>query len=148
MRQDGWVKAVKQIVPPVLFAIHSGTRTRSLGCGHFGHACASMRSMAFQVLSILRSLAPLIADAGKIVATLRSDNVARTEDRLLKVEQGTIRAGEVLKGVAEQVQVLAQELRTQAELQEHMRRKLQIVLVVSIIALGVGLGSLAFAIFR
>lgn len=104
--------------------------------------------MAFQVLSILRSLAPLIADAGKIVATLRSDNTARTEDRILKVEQGTIRAGEVIKGVAEQLQVLAQELRTQAELQEQMRRKLQITLIVSIVAFAVGLGALAVAIFR
>ena len=104
--------------------------------------------MAFQVLSILRSLAPLIADAGRIVATLRSENTAKTEDRILKVEQGTIRAGEVLKGVAEQLQVLAEELRTQAEIQELMRRKLHMTLIVSIVSLGVGLGALAFAVFR
>jgi len=104
--------------------------------------------MAFQVLSILRSLAPLIADAGKIVAGLGSSNAAKTEDRILRVEQGTIRAGEVLKGLAEQLQIIAQELRTQAELQELMQRKLQITFIVSIVALCVGLGALAFAVFR
>ena len=104
--------------------------------------------MAFQVLSILRSLAPLITDAGKIVVNMRSSSAAKTDDRILKLEQGVIRAGEVLKGLAEQLQIVAEEMRVQAEEQEQLQRKLRTALIVSIGALCVAMGALAVAIFR
>ena len=105
--------------------------------------------MAIHVLPILRTLAPLIADAGRIVVGLRSSGAAsQTEDRFSKLEQQTIRAGEVLKGVAEQLQALALELRVQAEATEALKRKVNAVLIVSIVALATGLGALGVALWR
>ena len=105
--------------------------------------------MAIQILPILRTLAPLIADAGRIVVGLRTSNsTQKEEDRLLKLEQQTIRAGEILKGVAEQLQALAQELRVQAETTDALKRKVEKLFIVSISALAVGLGSLAMALWR
>ena len=105
--------------------------------------------MAIQVLPILRTLAPLIADAGRIVVGLRtSGSASQTEDRFSKLEQQTIRAGEVLKGVAEQLQALAVELRVQAEATEALKRKVNTLMVVSIVALAAGLGALGVAFWR
>ena len=104
--------------------------------------------MAIQILPILKTLAPLIADAGRIVVGLRSSNATQKEDRVLKLEQQTIRAGEVLKGVAEQVQALAQELRIQAETTEALKRKVDKLLIVSIVALAGGVGALAVSFWR
>ena len=105
--------------------------------------------MAIQVLPILRTLAPLIADAGRIVVGLRTSGAAsQTEERFSKLEQQTIRAGEVLKGVAEQLQALALELRVQAEATEALKRKVNILLVVAIAALATGLAALGVAIWR
>lgn len=104
--------------------------------------------MAIQILPILKTLAPLIADAGRIVVGLRSSNDTQKEDRVLKLEQQTIRAGEVLKGVAEQVQALAQELRIQAETTEALKRKVDKLLIVSIVALAGGVGALAVSFWR
>jgi hypothetical protein len=105
--------------------------------------------MAIHVLPILRTLAPLIADAGRIVVGLRSSGAAsQTEDRFSKVEQQTIRAGEVLKGVAEQLQALALELRVQADASEALKRKVTVLLVVSIVALAAGIVALGVAVWR
>ena len=105
--------------------------------------------MAIHVRPILRTLAPLIADAGRIVVGLRtSGSASQTEDRFSKLEQQTIRAGEVLKGVAEQLQAVALELRVQAEATEALKRKAKVLLVVAIVALAIGLGALGVAIWR
>jgi hypothetical protein len=104
--------------------------------------------MALQILPILRTLAPLIADAGRIAVGLRSSNATQREDRVAKIEQQTIRAGEVLKGVAEQLQALAQELRIQAETTEALKRKVEKLLIVSIVALVGGLSALAVALWQ
>ena len=104
--------------------------------------------MAIHILPILRTLAPLIADAGRIAVGLRTTNATQNEDRLLKVEQQTIRAGEILKGVAEQLQALAQELRVQAETTDALKRKVDRLFIVSVIALVIGVGSLAVAFWR
>lgn len=105
--------------------------------------------MAIHVLPILRTLAPLIADAGRIVVGLRTSGAAsQTEDRFSKLEQQTIRAGEVLKGVAEQLQALALELRVQAQATEALKRKVNVLLVVSIVSLATGFGALGVALWR
>ena len=109
----------------------------------------SLKLMAIQILPILRTLAPLIADAGRIVVGLRTSNsTQKEEDRLLKLEQQTIRAGEILKGVAEQLQALAQELRVQAETTDALKWKVEKLFIVSISALVVGVGSLVVALWR
>jgi type II secretory pathway component PulF len=105
--------------------------------------------MAIHILPILRTLAPLIADAGRIAVGLRtSDATAKSEDRMLKLEQQTIRGGEVLKGVAEQLQALAEELRVQGEVTEALRQKMKTQMIISISALVVSVGALLFAILR
>ena len=104
--------------------------------------------MAIHILPILRTLAPLIADAGRIAVGLRTTNATQNEDRLLKVEQQTIRAGEILKGVAEQLQALAQELRVQAETTDALKRKVDRLFILSVIALVIGVASLAVAFWR
>ena len=104
--------------------------------------------MAIHILPILRTLAPLIADAGRIAVGLRTTNATQNEDRLLKVEQQTIRAGEILKGVAEQLQALAEELRVQAETTDALKRKVDRLFILSVIALVIGVGSLAVAFWR
>ena len=109
----------------------------------------SLKLMAIQILPILRTLAPLIADAGRIVVGLRTSNsTQKEEDRLLKLEQQTIRAGEILKGVAEQLQALAQELRVQAETTDALKRKVEKLFIFSISALVIGVGSLVVALWR
>ena len=104
--------------------------------------------MAIQILPILRTLAPLIADASRIAVGLRTANATQNEDRLTKLEQQTIRAGEVLKGVAEQLQALAEELRVQSESTEALRRKVEKLLVISVIALVSGLAGLFVALWN
>jgi hypothetical protein len=104
--------------------------------------------MAIQILPILRTLAPLIADAGRIAVGLRTSAASQTDDRVVRLEQQTIRAGEVLKGVAEQLQALAQELRVQAEATEALKRKVDVLLIVSALALAGGLGALVVALVR
>jgi hypothetical protein len=104
--------------------------------------------MAIQILPILRTLAPLIADASRIAVGLRTANATQNEDRVMKLEQQTIRAGEVLKGVAEQLQALAEELRVQAETTEILRRKVEKLCVISIIALVGGIAGLFVAVWN
>ena len=104
--------------------------------------------MAIQILPILRTLAPLIADAGRIAVGLRTANAPQYEDRVTKLEQQTIRAGEVLKGVAEQLQALAEELRVQAESTETLRRKVEKLFILSAIALVGGVTALCVALWN
>jgi len=104
--------------------------------------------MAIQILPILRTLAPLIADAGRIAVGLRTANATQNEDRVIKMEQQTIRAGEVLKGVAEQLQALAEELRVQAELTEALKRKVEKLFVIAVIALVGGIAGLIVALWN
>lgn len=104
--------------------------------------------MAFPVFAIIRTLAPLIADAGRIAVSMRGAGAAKIEDRVGRLEQETIRAGEVLKGVAEQLQALAEQLRVQAEATEALRKKTQTLLIVSVAALCTGVGALAVAMLR
>ena len=104
--------------------------------------------MAIQILPILKTLAPLIADASRIAVGLRTANATQTEDRVIKLEQQTIRAGEVLKGVAEQLQALAEELRIQAESTEALKRKVEKLLIISVIALVGGVAGLFLALWN
>ena len=104
--------------------------------------------MAIQILPILRTLAPLIADAGRIAVGLRTANATQNEDRVIKLEQQTIRAGEVLKGVAEQLQALAEVLRVQAESTEVLRRKVEKLFIISVVALAGGVAGLIVALWN
>jgi hypothetical protein len=79
---------------------------------------------------------------------LRTSAASQKDDRVLALEQQTIRAGEVLKGVAEQLQALAEQLRVQADATEALKRKVDVLLIVSAIALAGGLGALAVALWR
>ena len=103
--------------------------------------------MALQIIPILKALAPLIAQAGGVAAGLRSSNVAaKMEDRVDTLERETLRAGEVLTGLAQQLQAIAQELRVQAELVEAMRKKVTALLVVAGAAVCLGTTALIVAI--
>ena len=104
--------------------------------------------MPIQVLRILKTLAPLVADAGRIVVGLRTAGAAKSEDRIARLEQETIRAGELLKALAEQLQATVQELRAEAELRERLQRKLKALQVIAIVAGGVAIAALSVAIWR
>jgi hypothetical protein len=102
--------------------------------------------MAFQILSSLRAIAPVIAEAGRLAAGLRSGASAKTDDRLLQLEQEAVRAGNVIRGLAEQLQAVAQELQVQAAAAEALQRKATTLLYVSIGALGVGIAALVVSL--
>ena len=104
--------------------------------------------MAIQIFPILRTLAPLIADAGRIAVGLRTANTTQNEDRVIKLEHQTIRTGEVLKGVAEQLHALAEELRVQAETTESLKRKVDKLFIVSAIALAGGVAGIIVALWN
>jgi hypothetical protein len=101
--------------------------------------------MAIQVMPILKALAPLMAEAGGIVAGLRGNKTARIEDRVGRLEQETIRAGEVLTGLARQLEAVANQLRVQAEATRRLQRTATIAIVLSSVAL-VGTGATAILI--
>lgn len=105
--------------------------------------------MAIPVMNILKTVGPLIVDAGRIVAGLRTAGpAARTEDRLVKLEQDMLKAGDILKGVAEQLGVAAQELRAQSEALEALRNKARTTLVIGIVAICASLGAVVAVIVR
>ena len=105
--------------------------------------------MAIPILNLLKTVAPLVAEAGRIVAGLReSGPAARTEDRLAKLEQDMLRAGDILKGVAEQLGVAAQELRVQSEALESLRRAGRVTLVIGLAAFCVSVGVLIAVLLR
>ncbi|HYP16109.1 MAG TPA: hypothetical protein VEQ65_02780 [Opitutus sp.] len=102
--------------------------------------------MAVQIIPILRALAPLVLNAGSVVATLRSSGGVKTEDRVARLEQETLRAGEVLTGLAQQLQAIAEELRVQAEQTEAMRRQARLCLIVAGVALLLSVTALVVAV--
>jgi hypothetical protein len=105
--------------------------------------------MAFRALRILKELAPLIVQAGAVAAGLRSSGSAvKEEDRVERLERETVRAGEVLAGVAEQLQAIALELRAQAEATEALRKKVNVCLIVAGVALAVAIMALVMAVAR
>lgn len=104
--------------------------------------------MAIPVLPIIKALAPLIVDAGSIVAGLRGANARKADDRLAKLEQETLRAGEVISGLAQQMQALARALRIQAEQTEQLQRKTRVLLGVAIGASAVAVVALTLVLVR
>lgn len=104
--------------------------------------------MATPVLSILKSLAPLIVEAGKVAVGMRTSGAAKMDERVMLMEQQTIRAGEVLKGVAEQLQAIAESLRVQAEATEVLRQRAKSLMILSIAALGVSVVALVVAFVK
>lgn len=104
--------------------------------------------MALKTLRILKELAPLIVQAGGIAVGLRSPGSPRIDDRVVQLESETMRAGEVLTGVAQQLHAIAQELRTQAEALEALRKKTHALLIVAAAALVTGGAALVVAFVR
>lgn len=70
------------------------------------------------------------------------------EDRVGKIEQETLRAGEVLTSVAQQLQAVAQELKRQAEITQAMQRRAATMLVMSGAALAVAVLALVIVAAR
>lgn len=104
-----------------------------------GRGSVDLHPMALHVLPILKALAPLVANAGALLVNARSTEAAgRTEDRLRKLEEETVRAGEVLTGVTQQLQALAQ-------VNAALERKVRTALVLAVIGLCLGLAGLVVA---
>lgn len=104
--------------------------------------------MAIPVLPIIKALAPLIVDAGSIVAGIRSGNAKKVDDRVARLEQETLRAGEVISGLAQQMQALAQAVRLQAEQTEQLQRRVRVLLGVAIGASAVAVAALTLVLIR
>lgn len=103
----------------------------------FPHLGAGM-----QIGPILKALGPLIVSATRIVADLRGNEAAaRVEERVARLERETLRAGEVLVGVGQQLQSLAEELRRQAEVTAALHARVRGLLVVSLVALALGVAA-------
>ncbi|HWL14044.1 MAG TPA: hypothetical protein VNR00_00485 [Opitutus sp.] len=99
-----------------------------------------------QIMSILRALAPLAAQAGRLVVDLRASSTnAKLDERFGKLEQETLRAGEVLAGVAQQLQALAEQLRVQAEQAEALRRRANAMMIVAGVSLAAAVTALVLA---
>lgn len=96
--------------------------------------------MGLHVLPILKALAPLVANAGALLVNARStESAGRTEDRLRKLEEENVRAGEVLTGVTQQLQALAQ-------VNAALEKKARTALIVAVVGGGLGLAGLIFAL--
>lgn len=102
--------------------------------------------MALPMLRILRTLAPLVANASSLVTGLRGSAAAKMEDRVEGLERHALRTGEVLTGFGEQLQAIAEQLRLQAEQTEALAKKTKIFLAVAIAALLASVAALAVAL--
>lgn len=101
--------------------------------------------MPIPILPILQALAPLLANAGGIAASLRAPRGSvNNEDRLQALETEALRAGEVLAGITKQLQAVAEVVRVQAELNEARERKAKAALGAALVALGMALATLAW----
>ena len=104
--------------------------------------------MALHVLPILKALAPILVSAGSIAAGFRSPNVhEKAEDRLRKLEDEALLVGRLLTGVTEQLQAVAEELRSQGEVAEAHARKIKTMFTLSLIGMGVSLVCLGLVAF-
>lgn len=109
----------------------------------------NLSTMAFQVLKILQAVAPLVAEAGRVAMGLRKPGAgAQPEDRLLKLEQEAVRAAEIIRRLAEQLQAVAQELRAQSEATAAFRRRMIYLLGLSLLALGMGIAALVTSLMN
>jgi hypothetical protein len=70
------------------------------------------------------------------------------DDRVAKLEQETLRAGEVITGLAQQLQALAQAVRMQAEQAEQLQRRVRVLLGVAIGASAVAVAALTLVLIR
>lgn len=107
--------------------------------------------MALQFLPILKALPTLISSAGGIIASVNarkeSSAVLKAEERIKRLEEDVLNTGKVLGGLAEQVQAIAQELRTYAELNESRARRLRALLWLAVGACVTSSAALAVALF-
>lgn len=107
-----------------------------------GRGSVDVHPMGLHVLPILKALAPLVANAGALLVNARSTETAgRTEDRLRNLEEETVRAGEVLTGVTQQLQALAQ-------VNAALEKKVRTAFVVGVIGACLGLAGLVVAILN
>ena len=61
--------------------------------------------MAIQIIPILKALAPLVANASGIVANLKSTKTTvDTDEKIRRLEEEAIEAGELLSAIAKQVE--------------------------------------------
>ena len=92
--------------------------------------------MAIHVLSIIKALAPIAANAAASFAGMRqSASGLKTEERIRKLEEETLQMGEGLAGLTLQVQALADALRIQAARHDAQDTQLRICLALAILAL-------------
>jgi hypothetical protein len=95
----------------------------------------------------LKEITPLIVQAGGVAAGLRqSGGTAKTEERVTRLEQEAVHAGEVIKGVAEQLHAIAEELSRQAEAVATAQRRTRVLALVSMVALAVSGAALIAAL--
>ena len=105
--------------------------------------------MAIQIIPILKALAPLVANASGIVANMKSSKTtADTEEKIKRLEEGAIRAGELLSAITEQVEAIAQALREQVELNEAYAKRAKRAMGVAWAAMGVAVVAVVYVLIR
>lgn len=107
--------------------------------------------MAFQIIPILRALAPLVGASSSIVSSIaqrrRSGETLETDERLQQLENDVVATGKVLASLAEQVQALAQELDQRAARLEAREQRVKWMFTTSIIALIASVSALGMSLF-
>lgn len=105
--------------------------------------------MAIQIIPILKALAPLVANASGIVANMKSSKTtADTEEKVRRLEEGAIRAGELLSAITEQVEAIAQALREQAELNEACLKQAKRATSVAWTAIGIAAVTVVYVLIQ
>lgn len=103
--------------------------------------------MAIHILPILKTLAPLVANASGMVANMKSSAAsADTREKLGALERDAIEAGELLAATTEQLEALAKQVNAQAELNERFDRRLRQAMGLGVAALAVALGVVLFLV--
>ena len=102
--------------------------------------------MAIHIIPILKALAPLVANASGVVANLSSTKTAAgSDEKIRRLEEGAIKAGELLSAITEQTEAIARELKAQAEINEALERRARRATVVAWAAVAIALAALALA---
>ena len=94
--------------------------------------------MALQIIPILKTLAPLVANASGVVANMKSSTAsADTKEKVAALEREAIELGELLAATTVQLEALAEQVKAQAELNERFERRTRWAIGLAVVALAI-----------
>lgn len=103
--------------------------------------------MALQILPILKTLAPLVANASGMVANMKSTAAsADTKEKIAALEREAIEVGELLAATTIQLEALAKQVNAQAELNERLERRTRRASGLAVAALVIASATALYAL--